>query len=473
MRSFHDFICFSILMVATLAAPPGMAQIAGREAPIDQNQIIFSFSPIVKQTAPAVVNVYATKMIRQRRSPLMDDPFFRDFFGRRGLLQQRPRSQDSLGSGVIVRASGMIVTNNHVIDGADMIRIGLSDGREFDVEVVLADPTTDLAILEVIDPRDETFPFLEFAQPDSLEVGDLVLAIGNPFGVGQTVSSGIVSALDRTRLGIADISFFIQTDAPINPGNSGGPLVDMTGRIVGINTAIFSRTGTSAGVGFSIPAVMADRVLQAAIQGEGLVRPWIGGTFENINAELAEAIGLERPRGAFVVEVNPDGPLDLAGITQGDVILNIDGRDISDYQSLQYRLATKKVNDEIELEIMRDTQNLTFKVKLQPVPVRLTSSEVVITGDSPFAGLTVKNLDTSTRRRLQLNNQVEGVFIRSIDQRSVARRSGLRPGDVIVSVNQFEVANVDDLSKALQSTRWLWRLRVLRGRLFINLIVRR
>ena len=262
----------------------------------------------------------------ENRNPLMDDPFFRRFFGPNFGGPRGPQQQRSLGSGVIIDASGLVVTNNHVIDGADQVKIPLDDKREFDVEVVLKDPRTDLAVLRVKERR-EQFPFLEFGNSDELQVGDLVLAVGNPFGVGQTVTHGIVSALARTQVGITDYQFFIQTDAAINPGNSGGALVDMTGKLVGINTAIFSRSGGSQGVGFAIPANMVQVVVASARSGGTAVkRPWLGAKLQAVTPDLAERFDLKRPAGAVVTNVAAASPAARAGIKTGDVIVAVDGQ---------------------------------------------------------------------------------------------------------------------------------------------------
>ena len=293
-----------LIAVLFAACLPASAVAQERRVPM-QSELRLSYAPVVQQVAPAVVNVYAAKVV-QNRNPLLDDPIFRRFFGVPGGLGNQV--QRSLGSGVIVDAGGLIVTNNHVIEGADEVKVSLADKREFEASLVLKDPRTDLAILQIKDGR-ERFPVLEFADSDALQVGDVVLAIGNPFGVGQTVTHGIVSALARTQVGVSDYQFFIQTDAAINPGNSGGALVDMTGKLVGINTAIFSRSGGSQGVGFAIPANMVKVVVASAkTGGKAVARPWLGAKLQAVTADIADSMGLKRPSGALIANVAPDCP---------------------------------------------------------------------------------------------------------------------------------------------------------------------
>src|SRR5437763_6779219 len=305
----------ALLLVAAGAATPALAQ--DRRVPASAAELRLSYAPIVQRVQPAVVNVYAAKMV-QNRNPLLDDPIFRRFFGVPG--QQPEQMQRSLGSGVLVDATGRVVTNSHVIEGADQVKVSLADKREFEAEMVLKDSRSDLAVLR-IKAEKERFPALEFADSDALEVGDVVLAIGNPFAVGQTVTHGIVSAVARTQVGITDYQFFIQTDAAINPGNSGGALVDLSGRLVGINTAIFSRSGGSQGIGFAIPANMV-KVVVASAKGGGtsVRRPWLGARLQAVTPDLAEGLGLKRPAGALVSSIVPDGPAAKAGLKAGDLI---------------------------------------------------------------------------------------------------------------------------------------------------------
>ncbi|MFV2093140.1 MAG: trypsin-like peptidase domain-containing protein, partial [Hyphomicrobiales bacterium] len=322
---------YAALAVLVLSGSVSMALASADLPPLPQNAagLRLSFAPVVKRAAPSVVNVYAKQIVRERRrSPMFEDPLFRRFFGER-LGGTRERVKNSLGSGVLVASDGIVVTNNHVIKDSTEIRVALADGREFEAKVLLKDERTDLAVLRIQGGKG-AFQALGFADSDQVEVGDLVLAIGNPFGVGQTVTSGIVSALARTDVGITDFRFFIQTDAAINPGNSGGPLIDSLGRVIGINTAIFSRSGGSNGIGFAIPSNMVRIVVQSARAGKLVRRPWLGGGFQKLTSEVAASLGLDRPRGALVTELVPAGPLARAGVRRCDVIVEVDGRKAND-----------------------------------------------------------------------------------------------------------------------------------------------
>src|SRR5579864_7349862 len=310
----------AVVLAAALLEPAAAQQ---RQVPASSAQLQLSYAPVVQRVAPAVVNVYASHVV-ENQNPFMADPFFGGGGVPRELVQR------SLGSGVLVDATGLIVTNYHVIEGASDIKIALADKREFAADIVLKDQRSDLAVLR-IKGSSERFPTLEFANSDELQVGDVVLAIGDPFGVGQTVTHGIVSAVARTQVGISDYQFFIQTDAAINPGNSGGALVDMNGRLVGINSAIYSRSGGSQGIGFAIPANMVRVVVASAEGGSGLVkRPWLGAKLQEVTPEIAESLGLKRPSGALVANVAAEGPAAKAGIKTGDLIVTIDGVTIED-----------------------------------------------------------------------------------------------------------------------------------------------
>ncbi|MEX2642475.1 MAG: trypsin-like peptidase domain-containing protein, partial [Acetobacterales bacterium] len=339
------------MLIAGATAMPSAAQQPA--VPERREQVRLSYAPLVKRVAPAVVNVFTRKVVRERAaSPLFNDPFFRRFFGDQFPLgETRERVQNALGSGVVVDPEGLIVTNGHVIQGADQITVVLADRREFDAEVLGVDDRSDLAVLRLRDVG-TPLPFLDFRDSDTLEVGDLVMAVGNPFGIGQTVTTGIVSALARTTVGVSDFRFFIQTDAAINPGNSGGALVTMDGKLAGINTAIYSRDGGSLGIGFAVPSNMV-RAVVAGIASGGLSRPWLGFSGQDITADLASGLGLPRPLGVIVREVFPDGPADRAGIGAGDVLTHLDGREVDSMEGLRFRVATMTGDDEAEVRLWR------------------------------------------------------------------------------------------------------------------------
>src|SRR5271165_3395300 len=353
---------FTALLVL-LAASPAMSQ--DRRVPASPAEIKLSYAPIVQRVQPAVVNVYAAKMV-QDHNPLFDDPIFRRFFGVPG--QQPEQMQRSLGSGVMVDPSGLVVTNVHVIEGADQVKVSLSDKREFEAEIMLKDSRSDLAVLRLKDVH-EKFPTLDFSNSDELMVGDVVIAIGNPFGVGQTVTHGIISALARTQVGITDYQFFIQTDAAINPGNSGGALVDMTGRLAGINTAIFSRSGGSQGIGFAIPSNMVRVVVASAKSGgKAVKRPWLGARLQAVTPEIAETLGLRLPTGALVVSVVPNSPAARAGLKQSDLVVAIDGQTVDDPNAFDYRFATRPIGGTALIDVQRAGKPLKLTVPLETAP---------------------------------------------------------------------------------------------------------
>jgi Do/DeqQ family serine protease len=422
-------------------------------------ELRLSYAPVVQRVAPAVVNVYAAKVI-QNRNPLFDDPIFRQFFGMQGGGGRQV--QRSLGSGVIVDPSGLIVTNVHVIEGADEVKVALADKREFEAEIVLKDKRSDLAVLRIKDAH-ARFPVLDFANSDTLEVGDVVLAIGDPFGVGQTVTHGIVSALARTQVGITDYQFFIQTDAAINPGNSGGALVDLTGRLVGINTAIFSRSGGSQGIGFAIPANMVRVVVASAMSGGAEVkRPWLGAKLQQVTADIADSMGLKRPAGALVASVTPGGPAEHAGIKAGDVIMSVDTQAVDDVNAFDYRFATKPLGGTATLGLLRGGHDLSVKVALQIAPAT-PRDEITIRSRSPFSGAKVANLSPALADELQLQNADEGVVVVDVDNGSYASNLGFRRGDIIVSVNGEHIAKTHDLARATSSPSRSWQIVIRRG----------
>ena len=454
----------ALLMSLMLTSNSALAQTADlpRTVPRTNTEIQLSFSPVVKQVAPAVVNVYATRTVRQSVSPIFEDPFFRRFFGDLGDFPGRSRQQSSLGSGVVVDAQGIVVTNHHVIEGAEEVRVALADRREFDADIVLKDERTDLAVLR-IRALDEPLPRIELAEADDLEVGDLVLAVGNPFGVGQTVTQGIVSALARNRVGATDYQFFIQTDAAINPGNSGGALVDTAGRLVGINTAIFSRGGGSIGIGFAIPADMVRFVVAAAESGNVVRRPWLGATVQAVTLDIAESLGLDRPQGVLVTDILPDGPAAWAGLRVGDLILAVEGRDVFDVDSFGYRFAIRPLGGEATLTVRRDNQALDLTLAIIPPPETVPRDERLLRGPSPLAGATVMNLSPAVAQELGVEDMVDGVVVAEIAAGSPARRVGLAPGDRIVRLNGDVVPNTRWLDRATATPQRAWLLDLERG----------
>jgi Do/DeqQ family serine protease len=444
----------------TTAQPTELAQASERRLPKGKVEMQLSLAPVVAQASPAVVNVYATRIVRQRRS-MWDDLTRGMPPGAYGGMS-RERIEQSLGSGVLVRPDGLIVTNNHVVDGADGVKVVMADRREFDARVLLADPRTDLAVLK-IDATGERMPFLNFADTRQAQVGDLVIAIGNPFGLQQTVTSGIISAMARTDVGINDFSFFVQTDAAINSGNSGGALVDMRGDLIGVNTAIYSKTGDSAGVGFAIPAEMVRRVVESAQTGrQEVVRAWLGVRGESVTQELAKSIGLERPRGVLVQDVFPDGPGGRAGLRRGDVILSVNGVDVFDDQGLRYQAATIRPGAQIPMEIMRGAQRQQISARAE-APPKTAPDPRDIAGPHPLDGIRVINLSPGVAEERGLSPFMTGVFIEAMDRRGIAARAGFQPGDVIRGVNGQTIRNTAELSRALNARTKGWRIAAERG----------
>ena len=383
---------FAVLFLGLSVVLGAPAQAQRREVPPSQAALQYSYAPIVKKAAPAVVNVYVRSRVRSFASPFANDPFFKHFFGR-GFGAPRERVQSSLGSGVIISPEGVIVTNTHVVKGGKdtEIRVALADKREYDARVVAQDEKTDLAVLK-IEGGGGNFPFLQFSDSDAIEVGDVVLAIGNPFGVGQTVTSGIISALTRTEMAQSDSQVFIQTDAAINPGNSGGALVDMSGRLVGINTMIFSQTGGSVGIGFAIPSNLVRLFADNAIAGRKIERPWIGAQLETVTRDMAQSLGIERISGAVVVRLTNDGPAESAGLALGDVIVRVDDFEVSDAHSVHYRMTTRGVGNTTKLRVIRKRKTIDIALPLVAAPKPGRDDVRNLSGNHPFDGARVSNI---------------------------------------------------------------------------------
>ncbi|MGB9367461.1 MAG: Do family serine endopeptidase [Xanthobacteraceae bacterium] len=451
----HRFVAAAVLSVAALQ--PGIAQ--DRRVPASATELRYSYAPVVQKVTPSVVNVYAARVV-ENRNPFMEDPFFRRFFGGGGGMPQQV--QRSLGSGVIVDAGGLVMTNNHVIEGATEVKIALADKREFEAEIVLKDSRTDLAVLRVKDGR-ERFAAIDIGNSDELQVGDVVLAIGNPFGVGQTVTHGIVSALARTQVGITDYQFFIQTDAAINPGNSGGALVDLAGRLIGVNTAIFSRSGGSQGIGFAIPVNMV-KVVVASAKGGGTTvkRPWLGAKLQNVTPDIAESLGLKRPAGALVATVTEKSPAARAGLKTGDLIVAIDGQTVEDQNAFDYRFATKLLGGTAQIGIVRGGKEVTLKIALETAP-ELARDEIVIRSRSPFMGMKVANISPALADELRISDSLEGVVVVDVEGGSLAQNLGFQKGDVIAAVNNEKVARTRDLDRIAKEQSRRWAITVVRG----------
>ncbi|MFZ4164632.1 Do family serine endopeptidase [Brevundimonas sp. NPDC058933] len=444
----------AVLMLSACGQPqPSKAQEGvfaeqPRQAPRDPGAMKSSFAPVVREAAPAVVNISA-RGVQQVR-----DPFFEMFGG-----GPQSRVTGSIGSGVIVRADGIVVTNNHVIQNMQQIRVTLNDRREYPARVLLADERSDIAVLQ-LENVDGDLPTLRIDDQEEQQVGDLVLAIGNPFGVGQTVTNGIVSALNRTETGISDSGSFIQTDAPINPGNSGGALVDMDGDLIGINTAIFSRTGSSSGVGFAVPATMVKRVVDSALGGaKAVVRPWLGVKGDTVSADIARSLGLSRPQGLIITEVYPQGPGARAGLEQGDVITAVDGAEINDQGGLNFRVGTKSPNDAVAVTILRDGKTQTLNARVAALPGEAEPGQGTTVGQGALAGLQGVALNPALADRLGGDPFTSGVVVTGLQRNSIPARIGLRPNDLIVQVDGRPATSVAALARAQRGTE----LTIVRG----------
>ena len=425
--------CGAAISVAPVAQAQGL--------PNSRSELAYSFAPLVKKVSPAVVNIYTTTTARvQRRLPF---PF-------PGVPQQGgDRVQNSLGSGVLVRADGLIVTNAHVVKGADEIRVVLADRREYEAKLITQDERYDLALLR-IEGVEEKFPFLELRDSDSIEVGDVVLAIGNPFGLNQTVTSGIVSAVARSAGGINDSNFFLQTDAAINPGNSGGALVALDGRLIGINTAIYSQSGGSVGIGFATPSNIVERMISTGTQGGRIIRPWLGVSMQRVTPDLAAGFGLSRPAGLVVKEVYAGGPGAAAGLKRNDVIVGIREQVIDDEAALRFRLSTLNVDTTVPVKVMRAGKEVVVQLKLAAPPEDPPRDLSLLEGRQPLSGASVVNMSPAVAEEMGLAEWRPGIVIVEVKNGAYAGRF-VRPGDMILAVNGQDVKNVAELKKRVAS----------------------
>jgi Do/DeqQ family serine protease len=458
MRAFR-VLAPALFLAAACSPQGGQAQTTlpqpTRSVPTSALGMKQSFAPVVKKAAPAVVNISSKRVIRQQV-----DPFWQMF----GLGAPRDRVVGSLGSGVIVRPDGVIVTNNHVVEGAQEITVALYDRREFSAKVLLADARTDLAVLK-IDVGHERLPTLAIDDTGEAQVGDLVLAIGDPFGVGQTVTNGIISALNRTADPTGDAaSSYIQTDAAINPGNSGGALVDMDGDLIGLNSFILSRSGTSSGVGFAIPASVVKRVVETvAGGGHTLVRPWFGARLQSVTPDVARSLGLARPDGALVADIWPGGPAAKAGLRQGDVVTSIDGKPTVDAASVTFTVANHKPGDTVRIGFRRGDAERQATMRAEPAPANPPRDEQRIAGRNPLDGATVVNLSPAVAEELGMDVFAQhGVLVTKIG-RGFAMEAGIRPGDLIRAVNGRKTESVRDLMAAVNAGGRSWEITIERN----------
>lgn len=450
------------LFTAASTLVPAIAQ--QRVVPATRQELQLSFAPVVKRAAPAVVNVYTERNVAPR---VLADQMFRQMFP--GQVPSR-RVQNSLGSGVIVDPAGLVVTNFHVIRNADEIKVVLADRREFEATVLRADERTDLAVLK-ISAGAEALPALEFRDSDDLEVGDVVLAIGNPFGVGQTVTMGIVSALARTKIGISDYRFFIQTDAAINPGNSGGALISVDGKLIGINTAIYNREGGgSIGIGFAVPSNMVRTVVAGAASGQRLVRPWFGANGQTVTAELAASLGLSRPIGVLIRDVDSGSPAERAGLRRGDVVFSIEGREVQDMEALRFRIATNSSGQTISVGLIRDGRERIATAVLVAPPEVPPRDLTALRGNQPFSGAVIANLSPALVEEIEIDVVPRGVVVMEVRRGTPAARLGIQAGDVLLRVGDREVRTTEDIKRAI-TMPLPWRVQIRRGENVLSVVV--
>ena len=465
---FPLLMCLLITGLSTF--PSSCPLTAERVLPSRNTEVQLTFAPVVHEVAPAVVNIYTRRRVASSRTPFFNDPFFERFFEGMPFGIPRERIERSLGSGVIIGSEGLIITNQHVISGSDQIIAVLSDRREYEAEVVGVDEKVDLAVLS-IDAGGEPFPFLEFGDSDSLEVGDIVLAIGNPFGVGQTVTSGIVSALAPSSVGFTDWRSFIQTDAAINPGNSGGALVTLDSKLIGVNTAIYSQSGGSIGIGFAIPVNLVRVIVDGLVAGGKSIRPWLGVLSQTVDHEIGKTLGMEYPRGVIVREIHSASPAREAGLQIGDVILSFDGHEIHNPQGLRFRTVTSPLHEKILVQVFRvgNLEEIRTRVILPPEkPERDIRN---LDGQNPLSGAVVGNLSPGFAQELGLDWTKVGVVVLRVDS-GYAARIGLRTGDIIVGIGDELISSTKQLVEVLGNNRVDWQIKIDRGGKLMSVVVR-
>ncbi len=470
----YKFISLSLVALSLLSGCQDASHSSANQVkkiPYTREEVTLSYANVVKKVAPAVVNIFAIQHVKMDLpdTPYMNDPFFKQLFENFHHGDGYSKEQNSLGSGVIVSSDGYILTNYHVIENADEIRIVMSDKREYNAKLLTTDKRTDLALLK-IEGRG-TFPFLTISPQEDLEVGDVVLAIGNPFGVGQTVTNGIVSALARSQEGINDFHSFIQTDAAINPGNSGGALVTTDGRLVGINTAIYSKGGGSLGIGFAIPTPLALPVIESVNNGGHIIRPWLGLEASPVTNEVIQALSLPYPYGVIVKKVYPGSPADKAGILPGDFIAAINGHEVQDKDSLEYNVAVANVGKDSEIKIMRDGSEKILPVTLTEPMGEKDQPSTTIKDLSPLHGVVLKTLTPALAIEMGLSPMKQGVVITDLLKSSQAKELGIQLGDIIESINKKLIKTTDDAVANLKTKDHEFVLVIKRGNKFLTLQV--
>lgn len=455
LRSLITSCALAVALVASAANGSAQALL-----PLDDGPDRPTLAPLLEEVTPAVVNISVTGKATLRRNPLFDDPFFRRFFN---LPERGPAvPRQSVGSGVVVDARrGYVLTNHHVVADADEIAVTLQDRRQLEAKLIGSDEGTDIALLEI---DADGLTALEMGDSKSLRVGDFVLAIGNPFGIGQTVTSGIVSALGRSGINVEGYEDFIQTDASINPGNSGGALIDLDGKLVGINTAIIAPAGGNVGIGFAVPAHMAEAVMEQLLEYGEVRRGRLGIVIQDVTPDLAEALDLDTVQGAVITQVEPDSPAEEAGLKAGDIVVAVEGEPVSGSAALRNLIGLMRVGEEVEITVVRDGRRRTVEAEIGKAQARSLAGGRAI---PKLDGAEFRNLDRSH----PLHGEVEGVLVAQVDQGSPAWRNGLRNGDVILAVNRQRVTTVDELARALERAAPAVALNILRGNMRIFIVI--
>lgn len=442
-----------VFMLAVLLVPLAAAKVEARSAPD-------SFADLAEALLPSVVNISTTQSMPERDQAENFDEFFKDFFERRGrpAPEQPRRAPSALGSGFIIDSSGYVVTNNHVIEGAEEIKVILQDDRSYDAELIGTDDKTDLALLK-IEP-DEELPAVDWGDSDAMRIGDWVIAIGNPFGLGGSVTAGIISARARD-INAGPYDDFIQSDASINRGNSGGPMFNMDGEVIGVNTAIFSPSGGSVGIGFAIPSQLARNVIAQLRDSGEVKRGWLGVRIQSVTDELAEGLGLDEAKGALVASVTPDGPAENAGIKQGDVIIEFDGREVPDMRRLPRMVAETRIGKAVSVEVWRNkSERVELEVTLGELPddeqLASLTQEAPETGDAGSVdelGLTLSTITPDLREKFSITEDVEGVVVTEVEPSGNAAEKGLQLGDVIIEVDQDPVSTPGEVAQRVTQSK--------------------
>lgn len=438
---------FYYIIEKTLA-PPSLSSSFIPRVPKQILETSRAFSEIVSSVSPAVVNISTTKTVRRDAAPFQDDPFFDLFRPFQDFGAPRKWKEQSLGSGVIISGDGYIITNNHVVEQSDEIRVILADKRSFKGRIVGADPKTDIAIVKI---SASGLPTARWGDSDKLQVGEFVLAIGNPFGLSNTVTMGIISAVGRANVGIADYEDFIQTDAAINPGNSGGPLVNIKGELIGINTAIFSRSGGYQGIGFAVPSDMARVVFDQLLKQGKIVRGWLGVTIQELTPELSAKFGLKDSRGALVSDVSKGSPAEKAGVLRGDIILEFNGKEIKGVAGLRNTVSQSRIGSEATVKILRNGKEYKLNVIVDELPKEAAAAPQEPTTEdvrkNAFSGITVMELTKEIARQLGFGSDEKGVVIVKVEQGSAGDDAGLKKGDIIQEIDKKKIRNLEEFKR--------------------------